>query len=215
MTALASRPSSIGWRFWVAWMLATTMAAIAFLVVVWPVNSMMGPAGPLGGTTPPGPRGAAVWIEGILMGAVLGLGQWLVLRKYLPGSGWWVLATAIGYLLSGLVGRLLPIGLSNLQSVLLPLESGIALGISQWVVLRQRLNQAGWWIVFSITGWALGFGLTPAMYLARVYIEPMDIVFVFFVPIAVTGVGMAWLLRLTMQHGGVSTGKTLPPAPVS
>ncbi len=204
MVATAREPSAIGWRFWVFWMLATIIAAIAFLIAVWPLNLMMGPAGPYGGTMPPGPRGAAVWIEAILLGAAFGLGQWLVLRKYMPRSGWWVLATAIGYTLPGLVGRLFPIGLSDLQPVLMPLEFGIALGVLQWLVLCQRLYQAGWWIVFSIAGWALAFGLTAAMYLAPLYIEPMDILFMFLIPVAVAGAGMVWLLQQTARRGGAS-----------
>jgi hypothetical protein len=38
-----------------------------------------------------------------LMGAILGLLQWLVLRRWLPASGWWIAATAGGWAAAGVI----------------------------------------------------------------------------------------------------------------
>jgi hypothetical protein len=60
----------------------------------------------------------------------------------------WVGATAVGWLLGGF---LLP------QLALF--SAGLVMGILQWVVLRQYLRQAGWWILVSAVGWAGGWAI--------------------------------------------------------
>jgi hypothetical protein len=40
----------------------------------------------------------------IMTGLVVGVAQWLVLRRYISHSGWWVLASAIGGAVHGAVG---------------------------------------------------------------------------------------------------------------
>jgi len=60
----------------------------------------------------------------------------------------WLLVTALGWVLGGV---LLP-GLA-LVTV------GLVIGVLQWVVLRQRLPGAGWWIVASTAGWAGGWAI--------------------------------------------------------
>jgi hypothetical protein len=74
-----------------------------------------------------------------------------------PSFNWtlwieWVGATAIGWLLGGLV---LP--------ELALFSIGLVTGILQWVVLRQRLRQAGWWILASTVGWTASWGIVLAL----------------------------------------------------
>ena len=69
----------------------------------------------------------------------------------LPQFDWtlwlqWLAVTAFGWILGGV---LLP-GLA-------PVAGGLVIGVLQWVVLRQRLPQAGWWILASGVGWAGGW----------------------------------------------------------
>lgn len=66
---------------------------------------------------------------------------------------------------------------------------GAVLGIMQWLVLRRRVYQVGWWIAISTGGWALAAVLS---------IVPSDILVVlasWMVPMIGTGAGMLWLLR--------------------
>ena len=56
----------------------------------------------------------------------------------------WLLATTLGWLLGILIGE---IGV------------GVVVGIGQWLVLRQRIHQAGWWVWASTVGWAVGWAL--------------------------------------------------------
>ena len=69
------------WHFWL-WWLPTVVGFIAggalATVVAGPVEAL--PAAALGG---------------VLAGAVIGVGQWLVLRHRLPRAGWWLPTTAV------------------------------------------------------------------------------------------------------------------------
>ena len=68
------------WRFWL-WWLPTVVGFIAggaLATVAGPVEAL--PAAAMGG---------------VLAGAVIGVGQWLVLRHRLPRAGWWLPTTAV------------------------------------------------------------------------------------------------------------------------
>ncbi len=40
--------------------------------------------------------------------------------------------------------------------------AGFMIGVLQWVVLRQRLTQTGWWVLASAAGWAGGWAIAIA-----------------------------------------------------
>jgi hypothetical protein len=98
---------------------------------------------------------AFVPFASLLTGAL----QYGLLRHYLSRMGWWVFATVAGWLLGVLLialpGWLGWIGapLNNLDLIFLVM--GLAIGISQWLLLRRRLALAGWWIAASALGWGM------------------------------------------------------------
>ena len=49
--------------------------------------------------------------------------------------------------------------LNNLDLIFLLM--GLAIGITQWLLLRRRLARAGWWIAASALGWGLLGLITP------------------------------------------------------
>lgn len=64
------------------------------------------------------------------VGIFVGVAQWLVLRLYLPRSGWWPVATAAGLLTgNALVGPL------------------------QCLILHRHVRKAGWWVLTSTLVW--------------------------------------------------------------
>ena len=73
----------------------------------------------------------------------------------------WLLAGTLGWLVSVAMGSFL--GGPNLGSLIV----GGMTGLMQWFVLRHRFSQAGWWILASALGWALGWSvivfLPPAL----------------------------------------------------
>lgn len=60
----------------------------------------------------------------------------------------WLAATTLGWLLGGVL-------LPKLALVV----AGFVIGVLQWVVLRQRLTQTGWWVLASAAGWAGGWAI--------------------------------------------------------
>jgi hypothetical protein len=54
----------------------------------------------------------------------------------------WVLVTTLGWLLGQILAGLLGVGALT--------------GAAQWLVLRLRVRQAGWWVAASIAGWFVG-----------------------------------------------------------
>ena len=104
-----------------------------------------------------------VTLGGFAGGIVMGLLQWLVLRNWVKGVGWWIGVTAVGFTLLGLfmvwssAGGWWGILVDNRPSTVTIEASllGGLMGISQWLVLRKKLKRAGWWIPASIIGWAV------------------------------------------------------------
>ena len=80
--------------------------------------------------------------------------QHALLRRYSPRMGWWVLTTTGGWLL-GMLLFLITGGNRFLNLGLMFLVIGLAIGIAQWLLLRRRLPQPGWWIVANAVGWGL------------------------------------------------------------
>lgn len=167
--AVASRGQP-GLRFWLAWVLA---------------NSIGGALG-----------GAAIEVAGALgagvFGIALGIPQWLVLRRYLPRTGWWMGATALGaaifwgmvpfityfaFVLAFLVLSLFssPEVRTALDAVFYPVmaaiggaAAGLIVGLlQQWLVLERHLRHAGWWAVSSIAGGAMAAGIAGLDLYAR------------------------------------------------
>ena len=125
------------WTFWILWIAATTIGlAIALIVRQW------------------------------LVGLIIGLAQWLVLWNRFPKSGWWILATAIGFGLAwspawNLAMAILSSGWGKWRySIEWPNVLGVTgaiVGLLQWLVLRRWVYQSGRWIVTSpLAGIAAG-----------------------------------------------------------
>ena len=102
----------------------------------------------------------------IVAAVIMGLLQWLILRRYIRGARWWVLATAIGWQAGfAAVGNIsLPIVLAlDLDvfgipsSILNGLQMGAIVGLVQWLVLRRQVARAWWWIPASAMGWTMSF----------------------------------------------------------
>jgi hypothetical protein len=88
------------------------------------------------------------------IGAGIGTGQYLVIRRFLPQTTGWILATAAGWLL----------GFASdyaIQSVGVPspmfgfASAGFLQGCLQWLVLRQRGRFTILWPLASTVGWTV------------------------------------------------------------
>ena len=107
----------------------------------------------------------------IMTGFVVGVAQWLVLRRYLPYAGWWILASGLGWFL----GIMVSITTGEITAPIIELLAsasgfwrvfwldvvhdtvvGAGLGVGQWLVLRRHTQRAGWWVIASPIGRVVG-----------------------------------------------------------
>jgi hypothetical protein len=127
-------------------------------------------------------------------GLVLGVQQYFMLRFRLAKMAWWILTAVLGWALAwlGISLRSMP-----LDAIVIPRSAGYAMaagavlgiliGLAQWLLLRGRLNGAGWWIPANM----LGFG--TAGYLFSDFSSIALVMVAVSIPSIVTG-AVLWLL---------------------
>jgi hypothetical protein len=152
----------------------------------------------------------------IARGFILGAAQWLVLRRYLPGALWWILATGLGLIIASMISTLPPISdvIESIHTGLYerfglwevfwinPIREAVIwglVGVGQWIVLR-RYPGAAWWIPLSVVGGAvLGVAAATTCYvvcdeLNQLSRLPLPTVVTNGVSWALYGVVTGWLL---------------------
>jgi hypothetical protein len=97
-----------------------------------------------------------------MFGLVIGIFQYLLLRRYYSKMGWWVLTTFLGWAPAWLLisVRYNPLGdydppSEAVYALLAGMAIGLLLGGLQWLLLRGQVTRAGWWIPVNM----LGFGI--------------------------------------------------------
>ena len=127
--------TKLDWKIWIQWVLATTVG--------WAVGLIFG-----------GEIGTGVFI---------GIAQWLVIRRYFSQAGWWILASAVGWIAGwGLIssGSIVPQGGGLINTMIAGGVFGLTVGVAQWIVLRRWVKLASVWILLSVPGWTIGlFGI--------------------------------------------------------
>lgn len=127
------------------------------------------------------------WLRGLVAGAVLGLAlgsvQWWVLRRPFAVSALWIvislLCGAIGVAVGMQAAEFIPhtavteplsrtraSGFATgtaLGAATSGLLYGLVLGWGQWLLLRQSIPNAAWWIVANAGGWAASLGLAALL----------------------------------------------------
>ena len=102
-------------------------------------------------------------IGGMVAGAVIGTGQWLVGRRLLGEPQAWIGATALAMGIGLLVGAwTVGYGTSLGELALMGAITGIPIGAAQAYLLRDRLANAWVWAAAMPLLWALGWTVTTA-----------------------------------------------------
>jgi hypothetical protein len=103
---------------------------------------------------------ATLFVDGLVIGASVGIAQWLVLRRRFSPAGWWVLVSIIGFGVGKAIGEIVVVGVPavvghGLSGALI----GVSVGIAQWFVLRGHVARAGWWVPANILAWTVGWSI--------------------------------------------------------
>ncbi len=111
-----------------------------------------------------GERSDIAWLEGLMGGTLIGLAQWLVLRRHFQSAYRWIVLSAFSWgalagLNIGAIGWMAPDTPSLLVRALFGLfygsYVGLILGIGQWGVMRYQVVRAWRWIPLSAGIWAV------------------------------------------------------------
>ena len=122
---------------------------------------------PIGGALATGATGRindfrSALIGGMIAGAVIGTGQWLVARRLLDPRTW-IPVTAVAMSIGLGVGAwVVGYGTSLGELALMGFITGIPLGAAQAYLLRDRLANAWVWAAAMPLLWALGWTVTTA-----------------------------------------------------
>ena len=101
-------------------------------------------------------------LGGLVVGAVIGTGQWLVARRLLDAKTW-IPATAVAMSIGLAVGAwVVGYGTSLSELALMGFITGIPLGAAQAYLLRDRVANAWVWGAAMPLLWALGWTVTTA-----------------------------------------------------
>lgn len=105
--------------------------------------------------------GLIVLVSAVSFGGLVGIAQWVMLRRFVALRGIvWVGVTILGYLIAMLIVITPTLG-GDIWSggILGIIITGGTLGIFQWFALRKRVNRAWLWIGISLIGWAVAGGI--------------------------------------------------------
>ena len=140
----------------------------------------------------------------VLAGTVIGLAQWLVLRRYVTASTQWDwtdgLSWSAGYILGLLLIQLLP---STVFAAFIGyFLFGVIVALVQWPVLRREIPQVFTWLLASAIAWAIGYWASQAV--LSVFTDPLidPVVGTAVIAVtsglvagAITGVALIWIAR--------------------
>lgn len=92
------------------------------------------------------------------LSVLVGLIQWVVLRRTAKISSLWVLISSIEMTTILYFSEVAP-PIRWIQSFILQIMFGTIIGISQWFLMRKYFHHSGWWIIANCFGWFLGWSL--------------------------------------------------------
>jgi len=134
----------------------------------------------------------------------VGRGYWLA----------WVLASIIGFVMGALLGMSVAYGLfdRDVFDATIGITGGIVVGATggclQWVVLREKVARAGWWVLASALGFAITLGTLGAIGINENYVMA-GILFA-----AVFGIAGGVLQWLVLRRAGVARAGLWVPASI-
>jgi len=185
--------SHLKWSFWAAWVVASTAGIFLGFVAMYALIFLVKAIVP--GVNEDRLFGVALFP---FLAVFLSTLQWVVLRRYVPRSGWWIMATVGGLLIAMAVSAGLvmvmskTLGLGNQESLLYisPIVMtvvGLMLGLAQLLVLHRNIRKPYWWVLASTFGWFI-----LSLVIGKSVDRTTDIVALGAIPAALTGLALLW-----------------------
>jgi hypothetical protein len=123
------------WALWFYWIMATTLG--------WLVGALLFNGIPL-----------------VISGVAIAAFQWSVLYKRIHKSWRWLVFSSLAWIAAYILYILL---FPGQMGILAGPFLGAVLGVAQWLILRNELEFAGWWIPISIIAWTTGLTLMAGL----------------------------------------------------
>jgi uncharacterized membrane protein len=148
-------------------------------------------------------------IGGLVVGAVIGTGQWLVARRLFGNPQTWIPATAVAMGIGLGVGAwVVGYGTSLGELALMGAITGIPLGAAQAYLLRDRLANAWVWAAAMPLLWALGWTVSTF-----IGVDVDQQFAVFGASGAITFMALSGVLLDRLRAATTPAVPSLPPAP--
>ena len=125
---------SMDWQLWFYWIKATTLG--------WLIGNIFF-------------QGLPTIISGVIIAAM----QSFVLFKRIQKAWRWVILSFLGWI----GGYILVIIFFPRMNFLIGPVVGGAVGIMQWLLLRNEVDWAAWWILISLIAWTTGLVIVPGL----------------------------------------------------
>ena len=173
------------------WIIVSSLALILGYFSIWVfMSSVDGKVGPIS-------EAAFIFLS---FGVFLPLAQWFIIRKFLPKSHEWLIASVIGVLISAGIGfgifSLTIDASQEIGNVGKATLFGAMIGVAQWAYLRQHTHNAAWWILSSALGWGI-MSLSTGMIVDGF----LELVMFGLTPVTFTGVAIVYLLPTGAKKG--------------
>lgn len=134
-----------GWGFGVMWILASAFGMFLGFFAGFYVGALGDALGDM----------LTYVLVGIEIGLAVGFMQWLVLRRHLPGTGWWIPTNAAGTCCLLIIPTALGATGALLVALWIVALCGAVTGTLQWFVLRGKVSRARWLIPANAASWGL------------------------------------------------------------
>src|ERR1700752_4737699 len=177
---------------WLEWTLATAFGMLlGFLPSIVLVNIM--------------DLALARLIVPLFAGFLVGLSQWVVLRKYVNKVSDWILAAGTSWTVGYALGLFMMNGLTGtgLDGFIGYILFGVIVALVRWPILRREIPNVWMWILANVVGWTAGFYLSQVsldLLFDGPTIAPIASTSVLsgvsgLVAGAITGIALIWIVR--------------------
>jgi hypothetical protein len=204
----STSPSKIGraldWRWLLRWIVLTTAAIPAAMLLTAPCAAILLPIFNLGvdigiiNSYDPG----ILSLFGFFVGfsVTWSAAQWLLLRNYLSGARRWFIGTGAGLLISAIIAGTSALILSDMDlatswmlAIVLVLVGG-TVGMAQWLILRRFLPYALWIVIIDIAA------ACSVLLAGRSITNYLELLIILILPGTITGSGIWWLMKKSLPN---------------